>query len=165
MSGYLAGSWSDFSVAVVGASAALTGLLFVAVSINIEQILATGALAARALCTMLLFVVPLVVGVLLLVPGQSPSALGVELIATGVVAGTGLLRVNRPANRGDLEPPLSWLLIRLGPSLAVPASLVGGGTSLLAGAGGGLYWVVPAMVAAFLGGLATVWVLLVEIRR
>jgi hypothetical protein len=32
-------------VAVVGASAALTGLLFVAVSINIEQILAIGALA------------------------------------------------------------------------------------------------------------------------
>jgi hypothetical protein len=40
MSGYLTASWSDFSVAVVAASAALTGLLFVAVSIDIEPILA-----------------------------------------------------------------------------------------------------------------------------
>ena len=54
MSGYLVMHWSDFSVAVVGAFAALTGLLFVAVSINIEQILAVGALAGRALSTMIL---------------------------------------------------------------------------------------------------------------
>jgi hypothetical protein len=40
MSGYLTASWSDFSVAVVAASAAFTGLLLVDVSINIEQILA-----------------------------------------------------------------------------------------------------------------------------
>jgi hypothetical protein len=165
MSGYLAESWSDFSVAVVGASAALTGLLFVAVSINIEQILATGALAGRALSTMVLFVVPLVTGVLLLVPGQPSEALAVELAGTGLLAGGGLLRINRPRNRGDREPPASWLLLRLGPSLAVTVSLVAAGVSLLAGVGGGLYWAVPATVLALVGGLATVWVLLVEIRR
>src|ERR671926_77603 len=104
MSGYLAAPWSDFSVAVVGAAAALTGLLFVAVSINIEQILAVGTLAGRALSTMILFVVPLVVGIVMLVPGQSLTALGLELIGTGVLAGVGLLGVNRPANRGALEP-------------------------------------------------------------
>jgi hypothetical protein len=165
MSGYLATSWADFSVAVVGASAALTGLLFVAVSINIESILATDALAGRALSTMLLFVVPLVVGVLVLVPEQPSTALGLELVVTGTAAGGGLLRVNRPANRGVLEPLWSWVLIRFAPSIAVTVLLVVAGTSLLARAGGGLYWMAPAMVAAFLGGLGTVWVLLVEIRR
>src|SRR3954454_16862089 len=109
MSGYLATPSSAFWVAVVGASAELTGLLFVAVSINIEQILADGALAGRALGTMILFVVPLVVGILILVPGQSVTALGVELITAGVLAGGGLLRVNRPADRGALEPRSSWL--------------------------------------------------------
>jgi modulator of FtsH protease len=165
MSGYLTTPWSEFSVAVAGASAALTGLLFVAVSINIEQILAIGALAGRALSTMILFVVPLVVGILVLVPGQSSTALGLELVVTGVVAGGGLLRINRPANRGELEPPWSWLLIRLVPSVTVTAFLVLAGASLMVRAGGGLYWVVPAIVEAFVGGLATVWVLLVEVRR
>src|SRR3954471_5072732 len=115
MSGYLAAPWSDFSVAVVGASAALTGLLFVAVSINIEQILATGALAGRAGSTMILFVVPLAIGTLVLIPEQSSPALGLELVGLGVVAGAGLLRINRPANRGDAEPRSSWLVVRLPP--------------------------------------------------
>ena len=165
MSGYLITPWSDFSVAVVGASAALTGLLFVAVSINIEQILAVGALAGRALSTMILFVIPLVVGVLILVPEQSLTALGLELIGTGAVAGGGLLRINRPVNRGGLEPRSSWLLIRLVPSVAITVFLLLAGAGLIARASGGLYWVVPAIVVAFTGGLVTVWVLLVEIRR
>jgi hypothetical protein len=70
MSGYFTASWSDFSVAVVGASAALAGLLVVAVSINIERILAIDALTGRSLSTMVLFIVPLVIGMLFLVPDQ-----------------------------------------------------------------------------------------------
>jgi hypothetical protein len=165
VSGYLATSWSDFSVAVVGASAALTGLLFVAVSINIEQILAIGTLAGRALSTMILFVIPLVVGVLVLVPDQSATALGLELGGTGLAAGGCLLWINRPAGRGELEPRWGWLLLRLLPSVTIAVFLVLAGAGLITRAGGGLYWVAPAIIEAFIGGLATVWVLLVEIRR
>ncbi len=165
MTGYLGASWSDFSVAVVGASAALTGLLFVAVSINIERILAVNALTARTLNTLILFIIPLVVGMLLLVPEQPRMALGVELIFTGVAAGAGLLRINRPGNRGREEPRSSWLLVRLVPSLTIAIFLVASGASLIAGMDAALYWVAPAVIEAFLAGLATVWILLVEIRR
>jgi len=48
---------------------------------------------------MILFVVPLVMGIVILVPEQSVTALSFEFIGTGVLAGGGLLRVNRPANR------------------------------------------------------------------
>ena len=39
------------------------------------------------------------------------------------------------------------------------------GATLLGQAGGGLYWLVPCVISAFILGLANVWVLLVEILR
>jgi hypothetical protein len=105
------------------------------------------------------------VGILVLVPGQSPTAVGLELIGTGALAGGGLLWINRPANRGELEPRSGWLLIRFLPTVTITVFLLLAGASLIARAGGGLYWVAPAIVEAFVGGLVTVWVLLVEIRR
>jgi hypothetical protein len=39
------------------------------------------------------------------------------------------------------------------------------GAGLITRVGGGLYWIAPAIIEAFVGGLATVWILLVEIRR
>jgi hypothetical protein len=39
------------------------------------------------------------------------------------------------------------------------------GATLIAGAAGGLYWLVPGVLAALTHGLINVWVLLVEILR
>ena len=66
MTGYATEPWSDFAVALVGAAAALTGLLFVAVSLNIERILAAATLTGRSGSTLILFVIPLVVGIVVL---------------------------------------------------------------------------------------------------
>lgn len=46
---YTAADWTDLYVASAGASAALTGLLFVAVSVNIQDFLEYAGLPARAL--------------------------------------------------------------------------------------------------------------------
>ena len=105
------------------------------------------------------------VGAVVLVPDQPITAVGTELIATGTAAGAALLWINRPAHRGTAEPLLSWLLLRFGTSILISGLLMVAGVSLLVGTGGGLYWMAPAVVVAFLGGLMTVWVLLVEIRR
>ena len=91
--------------------------------------------------------------------------MGVELIGTGALAGGELLWINRPVNRGEQEPRSGWLLIRFLPSVTITVFLLLAGASLIARAGGGLYWVAPAIVEAFVGGLVTVWVLFVEIRR
>ena len=45
------------------------------------------------------------------------------------------------------------------------APLVVAGATLVAGAGGGLYWTVPALLAGFSGAVVNAWVLLVEIVR
>jgi modulator of FtsH protease len=84
VSAYDAAQWTGFGVAVAGATAALTGLLFVAVSINIERILRYPALPRLAATTLTLFGTALFASLLLLVPGQSPRVLGTELLLLGV---------------------------------------------------------------------------------
>ena len=61
MAGYESHQWFEFGVAIVGAAAVLSGLLFVAMSINIERIMAIVTLPARAAGRLVLFVIPLMV--------------------------------------------------------------------------------------------------------
>ena len=81
MTAYEVREWSDLFVAAAGASAALAGLVFVAISINIERILKFKGLPERGLETVLLLVAVLIVSMVGLIPGQShvalePSCLG-----------------------------------------------------------------------------------------
>jgi hypothetical protein len=165
LAAYRAELWSDFCVAVAGASGALSGLLFVAVSINIERILTYPALPARAGHTLILFATPLLVAIVALVPGQPRLTLGAELMAMGLVATAILAAINRPSKRSDQEMLLYWTFSRALSSALAAIPLGIGGVTLITGAGGGLYWIALAIVAAFIGGRANAWVLLVEILR
>ncbi len=165
MTGYVAHEWIDFCVAVVGASAALSGLLVVAVSINIERILGDPTLPARAGQTLVLFVIPMVLGIVMLIPNQSRTLLGSELIAIGVSIGGILSTLNRPSQRTDKQPRAGWLAMRFLPSIVIPVLVTVAGVSLVAASGGGLYWIAPATLFALLAGLTNSWVLLVEILR
>ena len=165
MSAYAAGEWNDFCVAVLGAAAALSGLLFASIAINIERIMADPELPARALQTLIFFGTPVVLCICMLTPHQPRGALGAELIVTGAFAGTLLLRTSWPSRRSDVEPRAGWLLTRFLASLLVSLFLVVAGITLIAQAGGGLYWTAPATLVAVLAGLTNSWVLLVEILR
>lgn len=165
MTGYDASAWNDFAVAVAGAAAALSGLLFVAVSINIQRILSFSNLPGRAVQTLIMLVTPLLISVLLLIPQQPKPVLGTELALMGVFGGAALWRLNRPAARGTQENRGSFLLSRLLPSAAITLLPVLAGITLIAEAGGGLYWLAPAILIALLAGLVNAWVLLVEILR
>jgi hypothetical protein len=165
VAGYESGEWFEFGVAVVGAAAGLSGLLFVAMSINIERIVAVPRLPSRAAGNLVLFALPLLLGTWMLIPAQARVLLGVELIGTGVLAGALMLRLHRPSNRVGQEALTSWLLGSYVPSIAVAGLTVVGGATLIAGQGGGLYWVAPAIFISFATGLLGAWVLLVEILR
>jgi len=133
---YAADRWTDFGVGVAGASAALAGLVFVAVSINLSEILKYRNLPGRAGLTLILFITPLLAGILLLVPGQARAALGWELIAAGVVIGGSQLIINHRSGRSDQETRVTWIMARGAPAdreLRLP----GGGRGHPAGAGRG----------------------------
>lgn len=163
--GYDIGAWADFAVGVTGAAAALTGLLFVAVSINLQRILTSPGLPSRALQTLVLFFTPLLVCVLLLVPGQSGRVLGVELLVLGGLVGVLLARLTQRPSRVDRASMASLIIGRIVPSTVAVLGTIAAGISLAIDAGGGLMWIVPAVLAALMGGLTNVWVLLIEIQR
>jgi modulator of FtsH protease len=82
-SGALAG-WTDFFAADAGASAALAGLLFVAVSINLGRILEFSRLPLRAGEALVALLSVLFVATVGLVPGQSDYAYGLKVAAIGL---------------------------------------------------------------------------------
>jgi hypothetical protein len=78
--------WANFFAAETGAAATLSGLVFVAMSINLSRILAFPHLPRRAAETLALLVGALVVCSIGLVPGQSGAVVGTEYIVVGFVA-------------------------------------------------------------------------------
>jgi modulator of FtsH protease len=104
------------------------------------------------------FVVPLVTGLLLLIPGQTTTSLGVEIAAFGLLVGRVLLMLGS-AELKD-EPRAIVVIDRLSPRLIITTALIVGGVSLIVGHFGGLYWLAGAHVGALLAGLLNAWIFL-----
>ncbi|MGP7999948.1 MAG: hypothetical protein ACLPKI_21935 [Streptosporangiaceae bacterium] len=159
--GYLPGMWRDFGTAVAGLAGALTGLLFVAVSIKSEAMAQSHPLRLRAAQTLVLFMTSAIAAVLLVAP-QPKQALGPELIAVAVVAGVALFVFDQQAGH-DSQSRVARYVEVASPNL-VTAVLVGiAGISLTLKIGGGLYWLIPAVLAGLIGGVINAWLFLVRV--
>lgn len=151
-------AWTDYGVAVVGGAATLTGLLFVAVTVNSAWFHSSQGHRGRAGQALVLFVVPLVSGILLVIPGQSPTSLGIEIVVFGVLVGRVLLALG--TDPAEDEPRSLVMVDRLSPRLITTIGLIVGGVSLIVGHFGGLYWLAGVHVCALLAGLLNAWVFL-----
>jgi len=162
--------WHDSLLAQAGAAGVLTSLVFVAVSINLQEIVSDpgSGLPGRAAEALILLVGVLTASVLLLVPGQGPMMVGAEVLAVGLstwgcVVAIQLLRLRSWGTmRSDLRR-VFVLRVALGQIATLP--LVVAGIAVLVGGLGGLYWLVAGIVFSILVGLFEAWVLLVEINR
>jgi hypothetical protein len=165
MFAYDPSEWANLFVATAGASAALAGLVFVAVSINLERIIGFRGLPERALETLLFLVSVLLVSVVALVPGQDHLALGLELLVISLVVDAVVLRQPTiQAEEGEVVRR-SWRLSRWTLRITATLPFLIGAVSVIAQSGGGLYWLVAGIVLAITAAIANAWVLLVEILR
>ncbi len=160
-------AWTNFLVTSAGASAALVGLLFVAVSINLATILEHAWLPARAALVVIILVGALACGLVGLVPGLSIPTSGVLFFVIGLIASalTAFVQTRARAPAHSYVSPTTLTVLQIAAVQAGPLSFGIAGASLVWGRGGGLYWVVPGMLFTFIGAMFVSWVLLIEIRR
>jgi len=164
MEAYSAANWGDFFVSEVGAAAALTGLIFVAVSINLTKVLQFPQLPRRAAESLIMLMATLFVAATGLIPGQPRAVFGAEILLVALACWIfPMVLQRRDAHLPDTRP--SWVVIRALTHQVAVLPLVVGGASIVAGAGGGLYWLVPGTLFSLSAGLINAWVLLVEIQR
>jgi hypothetical protein len=159
--GYSTAPWVGFGEALAAVAGALTGLLFVALSVKGDALAASLSLRSRAAQTLVLFMTSVLIAVLLVAP-QPAAAIGAELLAVAVVSGAALLVLDRRAGHGS-DQDVARYIERFSPN-TVTAVLVGvAGLTLLVKAGGGLYWLIPAAVASLVGGVVNAWLFLVRV--
>jgi modulator of FtsH protease len=162
--------WHDFFLAQVGAAGVLTGLVFVGVSINLQQIVSQSGygLPGRAAEALILLVAVLTASVLLLVPGQGTMLIGGEVLVVGLVAWGSIVVIQLIRLRSWQTMPSELrgpFVLRVALCQIATLPLLVAGIAVLAAGLGGLYWLVAGMVFSILVALFDAWVLLVEINR
>ncbi len=161
--GYTTAMWPGFGEALAAVAGALTGLLFVALSVKSAVLAVSRSLSSRAAQTLVLFVTSVLIAVLLVAP-QPAAALGWELLAVGVVSGVALFILDRRAGHGS-DQGVARYIERFSPN-AITAVFVGvAGLTFLFKAGGGWCWLIPATVASLLGAVDSAWLFLVKAAR
>lgn len=162
---YDAARWGNFFSAESSASAALTGLLFVALSINLQQIVKNPLLAARSLKALITLSAILLLSLLCLVPGQSPRVLGVEIGIVGLLlwAAAALLQYRSVHKNPYIGRGARIFHMVLAHASGLPMILAA--RSLFIARGIGLYWILVGTLICFVSALLDAWVLLIEIQR
>ena len=158
--------WTDFFAAAATASAALAGLVFVALSVNIGRIIQFSHLPARAGAAMATLILILVSSMVMLVH-QDILPLGIEILAFTVCCGWLVIksiRLSWKAQAVHQRPGREWKIetavgfVELVPFLA-------GAVLLIANNAAGFYAVAAGVILVFIFAVMNAWVLLVEILR
>lgn len=157
-------AWSEFNVAMVGATSALAGLVIVAASVNIGDIIKTASLTARLAASIAGLVLALSASAVGLFPdiGSLPYGVAVIVLAAGAsvfqVHATRRIRQNRAS-----ENRLRWAKSAVG--FAAPLAYAIGGALVVTGAPQGLAWMAIGSIVAVMAALLVSWIVLVEVLR
>jgi len=161
---YDAAAWHDYFLMVGGGAAALTGLVFVAMSLHLDQIALNPAHRHRARTVLTGLTAVFIRCALVLMAGQNGQAVAVELIVVLIGVEIVLYRsISQALQATDrTDPALLWRTIG---SFACLVTEQAGALALFFGNAGGLYVVGIGMMSSFVFMVTGAWLLIIGVRR
>jgi FtsH-binding integral membrane protein len=157
--------WNNFFTATLGGAAALTGLIFVGVSLSLTQILANSILPDRALISLVLLLTIVIVATIFLVPKQSFHELGGEILLIATLVWIGITRIDIDIIRKVEKQYKNHIIMNMIFDQLAMLPYIIAGIMIITTGESGIYWVVPAIIFSFIKAILDAWVLLVEIHR
>jgi modulator of FtsH protease len=156
-------AWHDFFVMLGSAAAALTGLVFVALSLHLDRVAADPFHRFRAGVSVAGLSSVVVLSGAFLVPTQSHQAVGIEVIAISaffVWLNATAGRHRAPVITGQSHPPT-----RLIYGLTTTVVYTIAGLVLFFGSGAGLLILAAAMGNSMVASIKTAWDLMIQLRH
>jgi hypothetical protein len=157
--------WQTFFSVLAECAATLTGLVFVAVSINLAKILSSPGLPGRAAESITQFLQVFFICAAALIPGQTARALAFEILAVAVVGWALQLASQIKYARSRSGHPAWWMVERIVLTQLASIPLFLGVIYLRGESSTGPYWLVPGFFLSFFAGVLNAWILLIEINR
>jgi hypothetical protein len=158
-------AWQLFYATIAAASATLTGLLFVSLSLNRERLKGERAktVIATARRTFGDFLYVLMIAIIFIVPHQVPYSLTIALLVLGITRGIGLIREARQHMRkpsGRINAPIILRVISL-PFIAT-LGLILVAIAVAFGFTISIYGLVIVIAALLVTACWNAWLLLIE---
>jgi modulator of FtsH protease len=158
--------WENFFIGELGASAALIGLVFVGISINLKKIMASSYLPNIALEALSAFVSTLFIAFLMLIPQQSFLTDGIEVLCVGLLTWIMMIYLHIDTFRKAPSTYRYALIVHQFMTYHLAAlSFIGASVSFLIWGAPGFYWLVAATLLSYLAAFVDTWLLAVEINR
>jgi len=158
-------TWESFLIAEVGASAALAGLIFVGVSINLPKILSTAALPNRAMQAVIFLLAVLAISSLLLIPELSLVWSGLIILAGGLILWVLITRLDRQIFKETEKAYRGYTVSSILVNQVATLLYILTGIAVLVWGSPVLFGLAFAVVLSFIKAISDAWVLLVEINR
>ncbi len=146
-------AWQNFYIMIGTANAAITGLLFVALSMHLKQILSHPIYKPRAIVVLVILTTQIVISAIVLAP-QPRVLMGVEILGINIFFLAINLRYRAPAR------------ITAGSALTIAFRVIYllASVSLITGVGGGFYILGGILTLTVVRSIANCWSLLTAIE-
>jgi modulator of FtsH protease len=146
-------AWQNFYIMIGTANAAITGLLFVALSIHLRDILKHPLFKPRAIVVLVVLTLQIIISAIVLAP-QPAWLMGAEILVLNV----GFIALN-------LRQRSAWKISAgLALTLAIRVTYVWAAISLIIGVGGGFYVLGGILVLTIARSMSNCWTLLTALE-